>query len=43
MCKLELRSVMGKAVVETAQAKPLTVVCQEHANQIGAWHARAHP
>jgi hypothetical protein len=28
--------VMGKAVVETAQAKPLTVLCHEHANQIGA-------
>ena len=24
---------MGKAVVETAQAKPLTVLCHEHANQ----------
>jgi hypothetical protein len=28
--------VMGRAVVETAQAKPLTVVCREHANRIGA-------
>src|SRR3954453_23071428 len=28
--------VMGRAAVEAAQAKPLTVVCHEHANQIGA-------
>jgi error-prone DNA polymerase len=35
--------VMGKAVVKAAQARPLTVACHEHANQIGAWHASAHP
>ena len=38
-----LNGVMGKAVVEAVQATPNAKLCSEHAPQIGAWHASAHP
>jgi hypothetical protein len=31
-----LNGVMGRAVVKTAQAKPLNLLCPEHAFEIGA-------
>jgi hypothetical protein len=34
---------MGKAVVEAVQAIPEVAPCPEHAVEIGAWHASAHP
>ena len=38
-----LSSVMGKAVVKTAQAIPKDRLCFEHALRFGAWHVGAHP
>ena len=38
-----LTSVMGKAVVKTAQAIPEDRLCFEHALRFGAWHVGAHP